>query len=156
MRFLLLTFLSVLVSCGQGGSSSKSNGGGGNERPQNQEYITDVREVDLLDVAMDVPVEINSNQIIFKQTTTDAANGVRSTCSVGVTTGEAYGYQVRGASLVISTPAGQKLTFTRVSGEGSSIVGSWSGKSYEGSQLVMRRMTFVSSNRLIMRTHCES
>ncbi len=152
MRFLLLTFLSVLVSCGQGGSSKS----GGSEKPQNQEYITDVREVDLLDVAMDVPVQVSGSQIIFKQSIADSANGVRSTCSVGVTAGEAYNYAVNGKSLVIRTPAGKKMNFTRVSGEGNSIVGSWSGKFMDGSQLVMKRMTFVSQERLIMRTHCES
>lgn len=153
MRFLLLTFLSVLMSCGQSGSSKKSVGA---EKPQNQEYITDVREVDLLDVAMDVPVEISGNRIIFKESIADSANGVRSSCSVGVTTGEAYSFTVNGDAMVIQTSAGVRINFTRVSGDGDSILGSWTGKSYEGSQLVMRRMSFVSSDRLIMRTHCES
>ena len=153
MRFLLLAFLSVLVSCGQNGSSKSS---GGSDEPQNQEYITDVREVDLLDVAMDVPVEISGNRIIFRETMTDSANGLRSTCSMGVTTGEAYTFVVSGAAMTIQTPSGLKMSFERVSGAGDSIIGSWSGKSYEGTKLVMRRMTFVSSDRLVMRTHCES
>jgi hypothetical protein len=153
MRFLLLAFLSVLVSCGQSGSSKS---GSGSDEPQNQEYITDVREVDLLDVAMDVPVEITGNRIIFKETMADSANGLRSTCNMGVTTGEAYIYVVSGAAMTIKTRAGQRMSFKRVSGSGNSILGSWSGKTYEGNKLVMRRMTFVSSDRLIMRTHCES
>lgn len=154
MRFLLIAFLSTLVvSCGQNGSSSKS--GSGDDR-QNEEYVTDVREVDLLDVAMDVPVEITGNKIIFKQSVADSASGVRSSCNVSVTSGEAYTYSVDGSSLTLKTAGGEKMSLKRVSGSGNSIVGSWSGKSYKGEQLVMRRITFVSENRLIMRTHCES
>lgn len=158
MRFLLLTFLAVLVSCGQGGSSSKSskNDGGERQQRQNDEYVTDVREVDLLDVAMDVPVEISGNKIIFKQAVTDSANGVRSSCSVGVTAGEAYDFSVNGSTLTIRTPAGEKMSLKRVSGDNGSIVGSWTGKVQNGEQLVLRRMTFVSESRLVMRTHCES
>ena len=152
MRFLLLTFLAVLVSCGQGGSSSKS----GDKERQNEEYVSDVRQVDLLDVAMDVPVEISGNKIIFKQAVADSANGVRSSCSVGVASGEAYDFNLDGSKLTIRTSAGERINLTRVSGDGGSIVGSWTGKSYNGEQLVMRRMTFVSENRLVMRTHCES
>lgn len=154
MRFLLIAFLSTLVvSCGQNGSSSKS---GSNDDRQNEEYVTDVREVDLLDVAMDVPVEISGNRIIFKQSVADAATGVRSTCNVSVTSGEAYTFSVDGSNLTLRTPSGEKMSLKRVSGSGNSIVGSWSGKSYKGDQLVMRRVTFVSENRLVMRTHCES
>jgi len=162
MRFLLLVFLSVLVSCNPSTSSSKKSDPDRPDRPnrpskpQLQEYVTEVREVDLLDIAMDVPVEVTGNKIIFKESSANSANGVRSTCNMGVTAGEAYNFQVTGSSLVIKTSAGQKLNFQRVSGDGDSIVGSWSGKFYEGSQLVMKRMTFVSQDRLIMRTHCES
>jgi len=152
MRFLLLAFLSVVVvSCGQKGSSSSDE-----TKRQNEEYVTDVREVDLLDVAMDVPVEISGNKIIFKQSITDSANGLRSSCSVGVTSGEAYSYKLSGSSLLILTASGQKMSFKRVSGDGDGLAGSWSGKAYEGSQLVMRRMTFLGNDRLVMRTHCES
>ena len=73
MRFLLLAFLSVLVSCGQNGSSTS-----GDKAERQEEYYTDVREVDLLDVAMDVPVETNGNSIVFRQSFSQAANGVRS------------------------------------------------------------------------------
>lgn len=154
MRFLLLAFLSTLVvSCGQSGSSSKS---GSSDDRQNEEYVTDVREVDLLDVAMDVPVEISGNQITFKQSVADAATGVRSTCNVSVTTGEIYTYSLSGSNLTLKTSSGEKMSLKRVSGSSDSIIGSWTGKAYNGDQLVMRRITFVSNNRMVMRTHCES
>jgi hypothetical protein len=157
MRFLLFTFLFVLASCGQGGSSKNGSGKPDNgNMPQNDEFVTNVKEVDLLDVAMDVPVEISGNQITFKETFADSANGIKSSCSVGVTSGETYVYTLNGSSLMIKTSSGQRMDFRRVSGEGNSIVGSWTGKVREGDQLVMRRMTFVSQDRLVMRTHCES
>jgi hypothetical protein len=151
MRFLLFIFLTALVSCGQDGSKK-----GGEDVRQNDEYITDVREVDLLDVAMDVPIEVSGNKIIFKQSVSDSSNGVASTCSIGVTTGETYDFSVNGSSMMIKTSTGKKMTFTRVSGEGNDLVGSWSGKFQEGPMFVMKRMTFVSQDRLIMRTHCET
>lgn len=151
MRFLLLIFITVLVSCGQNGPGKSTD-----KDQQNEEYITDVKQVDLLDVAMDVPIEVSGDKIIFKQEANDSANGVISSCAVGVTAGETYGYQVKGQSMTIKTSTGQKMTFTRISGEGNNLVGSWSGKFYEGSTLVMKRMTFVSEDRMILRTHCET
>ena len=151
MRFLLLTFLSVLVSCGQGSSSKNAT-----PDVQNQEYITEVRQVDLLDVAMDIPVEVSGHKITFKESFSESTNGVSTTCSLGVTSGESYDFQISGTSMLIKTSSGKKMTFRRVSGVGDSIVGSWTGRAKEGNQLVLRRMTFVSQDRLVMRTHCES
>lgn len=155
MRFLLLALLSVVVSCGQDSSSSKSSGGSDNEDRQNEEYVTDVREVDLLDIAVDVPVEISGNKIVFKQSVADSATGVRSSCNMSVTSGEAYTFTVKDNSMVLKTAAGEKMSFRRVSG-GNGIIGSWTSKAFKGEQLVMRRITFVSNNRMVMRTHCES
>lgn len=153
MRFLLLTFLSVLVvSCGQGGSSSsKSN----NPTQQNEEAISTVRTTDLLDVAMDVSVEISGSKITFKQSANNSLSGVRTTCSVAVSSGESYDYSLNGSSLVLSTPSGERMNLSRVSGSNDSIVGSWKGEARNGEQLILRRVTFVSENRLVMRTHCE-
>lgn len=152
MRFLLLIFLSVLVSCGQDGSPKKSSA----DIRQEEDYITDVRQVDLLDVAIDVPIEVNGNKITFKESFSDSTNGVTSTCSIGVATGEIYDFQVNGPSMVIKFSSGKMMNFTRISGVGNSLVGSWSGKFQEGPMLVMKRITFVSQDRVIMRTHCET
>jgi hypothetical protein len=151
MRFLLLAFLSVLVSCGQKNPSTSVD-----KAERQEEYFTDVREVDLLDVAMDVPVETSGSSIVFRQSFSQAANGVRSTCNLAVTSGEAYSYRLNGNTLVIQTSSGEKMNLNRVSGEKGSIVGSWAGRARSGVQLIARRLTFVSQNRLIMRTHCES
>lgn len=151
MRFLLLAFLSVLVSCGEQSSNKSSQ----TQERQDEEYVTNIQGVDLLDVAMDVPVEISGGQILFKQSVADSAAGVRSSCTVGVTSGEAYSYALNGSSLLVKTSNGQSMNFARVSGEAGSILGSWTSKSVQSGQLIMRRLTFVSENRMIMRTHCE-
>jgi hypothetical protein len=151
MRFLLLAFSLVLISCNQ---SKKSSGGGSPER-QNEEFVTNVREVDLLDVSLDVPIEISGNKIIFKQAANDSLEGASSSCSINVASEEAYSFKVDGDALEINTSAGKKMSFRRISGSANSIIGSWTGKFIEGSQLVLRRMTFVSESRLVMRTHCE-
>lgn len=152
MRFLLLAISLVFISCNQ---NTKSSSGGSPER-QNEEFVTNVREVDLLDVSLDVPIEISGNKIIFKQAAADSLEGASSSCSINVSSDEAYTFQVDGNVLEIKTSAGKKLSFRRVSGSGSSIIGSWTGKSIEGSQLVLRKMTFVSDSRVVMRTHCEN
>ena len=152
MRILLLTFLVVLVSCGQSNNSTKYPV----TSQQNEEFATNVKEVDLLDVAMDVPVEIVSGKITFKQSFSDSVSGDKSSCSVGVIAGEVYDYILSGSSLMIKTSTGLKINLKRISGENESIVGSWSSRSYVGDQLIMRRMTFLSQDRLVVRTHCES
>lgn len=153
MRFLLVAFLStMMISCGQNGSSSKS--GSGEQREE--DYVTDIREVDLLDVALDVPVEVSGSQIMFKQSVNNSLTGMRVTCSAAVQNGETYSYKLDGNSLTLKTSSGEQMKLKRVSGGGGSIVGSWSGKSSGNGMLVQRRITFVSESRMIMRTHCES
>ncbi len=151
MRILLLSFLFVFVSCGQGQSAKHTA-----SHKQNEEFATNVTEVDLLDVAMDVPVEILSGKITFKQSFSDSVSGEKSSCSVGVISGEVYDYTLSGSSLFIKTSNGLKINLKRISGEKDSIIGSWSSRTYVGDQLVMRRMTFLSEDRLVVRTHCES
>jgi hypothetical protein len=150
MRFLFLASLLVMVSCGQNSSSKGGNQG----ELSNEEYVTDIREVDLLDVAMDVPVEVTGNKIIFKGSASNSENGIRSTCALSVASGDAYDFSLSGGALMIRTPKGERMNFVRVSGQ-SGIIGSWASKAYLGEQLIMRRLTFVRENRMVMRTHCE-
>jgi hypothetical protein len=153
MRIFLLTFLVVLVSCGQSKNNSTKNSV---TSQQNEEFATNVKEVDLLDVALDVPVEILGGKITFKQSFSNSVSGDKSSCSVGVISGEVYDYILSGSSLMIKTSTGLMINLKRISGDSESIVGSWSSRSYVGDQLVMRRMTFLSEDRLVLRTHCES
>jgi hypothetical protein len=153
MRFLFMIFLSAFISCGQKDPSTKTIKADTPERQE--EYYTDIREVDLLDVAMDVSVDITGNQIVFKQTITNSVDGVRSSCSLGVVSGQSYTYRINGNILEIQTTTGEKMSLKRVSGD-SGIVGSWTGRMKSGDQMISRRLTFITENRLVMRTHCES
>lgn len=140
-----------LVSCGEKSTSPQSE----NEVVrQNQDYATDIREVDLLDVAIDVPIELSSDKITFKRSSQNSASGVRTTCSVKVDAGETFQYGLSGNNLSLVQSDGKRLNFRRVSGE-KSLAGSWTSKSREGNTLVLRRITFLGDNRLVMRTHCE-
>ena len=152
MKVLIVSLMLVtLASCGKKSTSSQSD----NEVDrQNQDYATDIREVDLLDVAIDVPVEMSPDRITFKKSSQNSANGVRTTCSIKVDSGESYQYRVSGNSLALTLNNGKKLNFKRVSGE-NGINGSWTSDTKEGNAHVLRRVTFLSDNRMVMRTHCE-
>lgn len=164
MRFLLLTFLSVLVvSCGDKGSSSSkpgpqedTDGTGTRTRTNPELYSNSVRETDLLDVATDVPVEISGSRITFKKAVNNAVQGTHIKCELNVGMGETYSYSFSGADLEILTAAGEKRTFKRRSGQEGSIVGSWYGVIETPGKTVQRIMTFVSESQVIMRNHCES
>ncbi len=152
MRFLLLAFLSVLVvSCGQSGSTS----GGSGESRQSEEYATVGGETDLLDVAIDVPVEITSSSIIFRQSVNRTDSGKHSECSIAVTSGETYTYAVSGQRMTVRTSSGERLSFVRKSGN-QGIIGSWFGESFKGEQMIHRRLSILSDSRVVMRNSCES
>lgn len=149
MRFLIPVMLLVLVSCGKSGSSN----GGPRQEEEFNEGIDNITETDLLDVTVDVPVEISGNKIIFRKASNQLVSGAHSTCNLSVENGESWDYSVSGRTLSLYRGRG-KTNMVRV-GEGSGIVGSWVSKGYEGSQFIVRRVTFVSLDRVIMRAHCE-
>ena len=154
MRFLLFVFIFSFVSCGQKPTSTnkvvkKTYG------PE-VDYLLNIKEVDLLDVALDAPIEISGSKIIFKEAASELDQGKHSSCSIELTPGDSFDYKLDGQLLMVKMSSGEKIRFIRTSGEGSGLMGSWSGQSYKGKQLVMRRMTFLSENRLVMRTHCEA
>jgi hypothetical protein len=147
----LFSFLVLLASCVPQESSTKS-------APiirQNEEYITDIQVSDLLDVVMDVPVEISNSQILFMRSSSQMAQGVRTSCSLEVKEGEVYSFILDGNFLQLKKNTGKVLGFKRVSGEKEGLQGSWVHKSQENRQLILRRLSIVGTNRVIMRTHCE-
>ena len=150
MSLSVLLILFAVVSCGKKSTSSSSSPG---ER-QNQEYATDIREVDLLDVTADLPIESTGDKIIFKKAFRETASGVRTTCEMNVDAGESYQYRLGSNSLVLTKNNGSKIHLERVSGE-HGLAGSWISEKREGRALVARRITFLGNNRVIMRTHCE-
>jgi len=118
-------------------------------------HITNVTSVDLLDVAMDVAIELVGDKIIFKQNISDKSEGQHSVCDMQVNAEEAYVFKLDGSSLQIQTSSGEKINLAKVTKESTGIIGSWTSKSFRGTQMIMRKFTFISENRLVMRTHCE-
>lgn len=154
MRFLISgLFLFILMSCGQ--KSSPSKGMIKQTDHQMDEYFTNVTSVDLLDIAMDVAIDLVGDKIIFKQAASDKSEGEHSVCDMNVNVDEAYVFKLDGSFLKIQTSSGEKISFVKVSKDATGILGSWTSKSFRGNQMMMRKFTFISENRLVMRTHCE-
>lgn len=153
MRFIIPLLVVLVTACGEKGTSEKLNEVVSD--PQFDGYSIDVKELDLLDVVLDVPIEISSEKIFFKSTESDVAVGSHSTCESSFTSGENYIYQLNGSNLTLTKSNGEKLDLKRVSGEGEDLIGSWKGNSTKGAQSIMSRFTILSENRLIVRTHCE-
>lgn len=151
MRFLIPVLLFIVVSCGKSSSS-------GDRSPEKEEAISDeidnVRESDLLDVTLDVPVEITADKMTFRKSANQMVNGVRTNCSLAVENGESWDYTLSGDRLDIYQDR-KKITLMRVS-DGDTIVGSFTWKGYEGGAFIIRRMTFIGRDRVVMRVSCEN
>jgi hypothetical protein len=102
-----------------------------------------------------VAIDLIGDKIIFKQSASDKSEGEHSVCNINVEAEEAYVFKLDGSSLQIQTSSGEKMSFIKVSKDATGILGSWTSKSIRGTQMIMRKFTFINENRLVMRTHCE-
>lgn len=162
MKLVSLLFILVLsVACGQngGGSSSSSKSGSScslNGRSVACESIrgADGLGIDLLEAMVDVPVKVENSEITFLSDKSAVSNGRRIDCRVSVKNGEMYRFALRGSRLLLMTPEGS-YEMTRLS-DGEGLSGSWSWKGYvdDGMHLI-RNVTFIGNNRMIMRNSCE-
>lgn len=151
--FLFLIFLFLFLSCGKKNLPSTQSV---IKQPQDNEYSTTINEIDLLDVAIDVPIEISQNKIYFKNTESQIAEGMHSTCQLNVLMDEPYDYKIAGNVLEVKSVQGAWKKFLRDSGAPDLLIGTWTNKTIKGSMTIVNRMTFVSEGRIIMRSHCES
>lgn len=157
----LLTILILSASCGQdGGSGSSSSSRRGlcdlNGSTVACESIrgADGQGVDLLESVIDVPVKIENADITFQADKSAVSTGRRINCKTSVKNGEVYRFALRGEKLLLMTGEGS-FEMTRLSdGEGISGAWVWNGYIEEGTH-VIRNMTFIGNNRVIMRTSCE-
>lgn len=151
LPFLLCCFL--FFSCGKNSlPSSRAEV----KHPQTDEYGTTINDIDLLDVAIDVPIEISMHKIYFKQSETQIAEGMHSECELNVRFDESYDFKLTDNLLEIKSENGPWRKFVRISGNFDSLIGTWTNKTNDGAKMIMSRMTFVSEERLIIRSHCES
>lgn len=160
----LFALLMLSVSCGQDGGGSSSSKVAQREDAScelNGRSVAcgsirgaDGEGVDLLESLVDVPVRISNSDIQFLADKTSTAQGRRISCNTQVKNGELYRFALRGDKLIIMTNNGTYEM--RRSNGGGDLTGSWVWDGYvdEGTHMI-RYMTFIGNNRVIMRTTCE-
>jgi hypothetical protein len=163
MRLVSLLFILILsASCGQesGEKSSSSPTKRGlcdlNGNSVDCQSITgaDGQGIDLLESVIDVPVKIENADITFLADKSALSTGRRINCKTSVKNGEVYRFALRGEKLLIMTGAGN-YEMERLS-DGEGLTGAWVWKGYvdQGTHII-RSMTFLSNNRVVLRTSCE-
>lgn len=110
--------------------------------------------IDLLESMIDVPVKVQDTDVTFLADKTAISTGRRITCKTSVKNGEIYRIALRGDKLLVMTGDGS-LEMERLN-EGTGLNGTWVWKGYvdEGTH-IFRQMTFLSTNRVILRNNCE-
>lgn len=164
MRLLPLIFiLSLVAACGKQSTTSSSS-------RQNQEDTcqlngqavecesirgADGLGVDLLDTVIDVPVEISNSEITFLAPKSSFAEGRRISCKTQVQSGEVYRYSLEGNTLRLQTDGGS-FNMKKLNDEKNGISGTWAWKGYvdQGTH-VIKTISFIGTNRAILKTHCE-
>lgn len=157
----LLAILILSASCGQdsgGGSGSSGRRGicdlNGREVACESIQGADGQGIDLLESVIDVPVKIENADITFLADKSAISTGRRINCKTSVKNGEVYRFALRGERLLVMTASGS-YEMERIS-DGNGLTGAWMWKGYvdQGTH-VIRNMTFLGNNRVIMRTQCE-
>lgn len=164
----LMSLLTLAVSCGQQGGSSGSKSGPSAEDDSTNRGCTlngravacesiegaDGLGVDLLESMIDVQIETTDSRITFLEDKTSNSQGRRIDCLTEVKDRESYSYSLSGDNLTISNHHG-KYTMKRLN-DSKGILGAWAWNGYiDRGTHVIRQMTFLSKNRVIMRTSCE-
>lgn len=153
MHSLIIVLFLFLLSCGQKieGNSDKPS----SKIPQYElGGIESVRETDFLDGTVDLPFQISGNKIIFKRGDNQSVTGLYTTCSMGVDFGEVWEFIQSGNDALEIIMKGKRHRFERAT-PGKGLLGGWSWRTYQGETLILKRLTFLTMDRLIMRTHCE-
>lgn len=153
MRSFIVLLLLLLISCGKKVESQS-------DRPSSKipQYdlggIESVRETDLLDATIDLPFQVSGNKIIFKRGDSQTMTGLYTTCSMGVDFGEVWEFFQSGDDSLELIMKGKRHKFKRAT-PGKGLLGGWTWRSYKGETLILKRLTFLTMDRLIVRTHCE-
>lgn len=158
--FPVIALLSLLASCGQDSkdASSKVQRGLCDLNGASVECSAiegaDGEGIDLLNSIIDVPVRIQDSDITFLADKTASSAGRRITCKASVRNGEVYRFALRGEKLLLMTEQGS-FEYSRISdGEGLAGAWTWNGFVDQGMHLI-KNITFIENNRVIIRHHCE-
>jgi hypothetical protein len=152
MRILFLSFL-VLIGCQEKSPPySKSEP----DLVEIDGYTSVRRSLDLLDVVFDASIKTYTDKLIFTSSTSVTDVGDHSSCEIRINEGDTFRHSFQGVDLKIIYPDGTKLVFQRISGSDGEIIGSWRNERRVGEQRIKTRLSILSDERLIMRTHCEA
>lgn len=163
MRFFSLFAVLILsLSCGKndnGGTSTFSKTQGvcdldGSNVACESIKGADGLGIDYLESAIDVPVKIQNSEITFLADKTSSSQGRRISCKLSVKNGEVYRFALKGDRLSLTTNEGS-FDMERLS-EGEGLGGAWLWKGYvEQGVHMIRSITFIGNDRMILRNNCE-
>ena len=161
MRLVVLfVALALSVSCGKdGGNKSSLTEANGicSENDRSAGCLiqgADGLGVDLLEAMIDVPVKIQDTQVTFLADRSSVSTGRRINCKTAVRNGEVYQVTLSGDRLLVVSSDGS-YEFDRFNNS-TGIDGTWVWKGYgdDGTHMI-RQMSFLSNNRVIIRANCE-
>ncbi len=156
--FSLFLLLTLIAACGKESSNKSSANKGcvlnGSIVACESMQETDGEGVDLLESMVAVSAQISDGRIVFKEGKESKQEGRRISCQTSITAGESYQYSLVGDSLTLSTDEGN-FDMQRRTG-GSALLGTWVWKGYvdQGTHII-RTVTFLADNRVIIRKTCE-
>lgn len=157
MRLIcLLAVLLVVTSCGKKGGSSSTGGEQREEVCANSDcsIFSDGTSVELLESVVDASVSISDSQILIHTSMTDMDQGDRLACKTEVKKGEIFYYSFAGDILTLQTSTGT-YPMKRVNQGQSGLRGPFVWRGQENGMNVMKTITFISSNRILLRNNCE-
>ncbi len=109
---------------------------------------------ELLEVMVDVPVTISSDEILFLADRQSRVTGRKISCEINVKRGEVYKYTLVDTTLGLETKEGL-LELIRLS-DGEGVKGAWSWNAYADQGVhIIKNVTIIDSTRIILRTYCE-
>ena len=111
--------------------------------------------IDYLESMIDVPIKIEGSSIHFLMDKEAQSSGRRISCSTSVKAGEFYKFEIKNNQLHLTNSRGRYI-MNRLNQASEGLEGAWYWKGYEGAGWhVIRHLTFLGLDRLLMRTSCE-
>lgn len=157
--FIFIFFLFTIISCGNNHSKVSSSDEGicqinNRSIPCDSIQTSDGLGTDLLESMIVVPIKIQDNDIFFLTDKSALSYGRKINCETKVREGEIYRFALRTEGLILMTENGT-FNFERLSGE-DGLFGAWMWKGIidDGSHMI-RVISFLDSDRVIIRTICE-
>jgi hypothetical protein len=163
MKLVFLVFsLLIFASCGQTSGDSSVNSTFREICNLNVtddscavDTVDDRYGIDLLEAAIEVPIKIQNDEIIFLDNKSFLSTGARIKCGITVNNGEVYRFTFKADKLTIKTKS-EIYEMDKIS-EGNDLNGTWVSKeSKDLGVFVIRTLAIINSSRAVIRKSCES